>query len=125
MNPTILLLFLSALVVAYVECQQTEGEECPGIFRRRCRTNEYCLRSELPFMSRCVAYRGRGMPCDRINRCKPGLECTQYRDSFFRVGRCQDPSTTSTTTVFTTPATTSMPDSTTTVSTDVTDSSTQ
>ncbi|GBN78780.1 hypothetical protein AVEN_71285-1 [Araneus ventricosus] len=112
MNATILSLFLIVLVVACVECQ--EGEECPGFLSGRCKKNEYCHKAFLPFLNSCVRYRERGMRCDRVHRCRSGLECIQQQDSFFGEKRCQDPSTTSTTTTSPLPTSTStfMPDST-------------
>ncbi|GBM28247.1 hypothetical protein AVEN_264182-1 [Araneus ventricosus] len=77
MNPTLLPVFLVVLVVACVECQQQEGEECGGMFPRRCKANEYCYRPNfIPLdLSSCLPYRGKGMPCDQIFLCQPGLEC--------------------------------------------------
>ncbi|GBO32234.1 hypothetical protein AVEN_103895-1, partial [Araneus ventricosus] len=47
------------------------------MFPRRCKANEYCYRPNfIPLdLSYCLPYRGKGMPCDQIFLCQPGLEC--------------------------------------------------
>ncbi|GBN65771.1 hypothetical protein AVEN_53938-1 [Araneus ventricosus] len=62
MNRKILSVVLALLVVACVECQQQEGEECGGIFPRRCKANEHCYKPNfIPLdWSYCLPYRGKG-----------------------------------------------------------------
>ncbi|XP_055943131.1 uncharacterized protein LOC129972857 [Argiope bruennichi] len=100
MNRIILSAFLAMLIVACVEGQQQEGEECGTMYRRRCRANQYCYRPNfMPLdISYCLTYRGRGMPCDEMFRCQPGLECTERSGGWFPMRRCQEPASTTTST---------------------------
>ncbi|GFQ81965.1 uncharacterized protein TNCT_417521 [Trichonephila clavata] len=79
------------LVVAYVECAD---EEC-GIFKRKCKENQFCYRPNVQLdidLGVCMRYLGKGAICNERLLCDPKFECKEMNSPFIKIMTCQEPS---------------------------------
>ncbi|GFQ81968.1 uncharacterized protein TNCT_417531 [Trichonephila clavata] len=84
---------ITVLMVAIVTCQ--EEEEGCGLFKRKCKENQYCYRPDLNLkldLGVCLNYMKKGAFCDERLQCEPPLECKETESSFIKFKICHEPS---------------------------------
>ncbi|GFY39118.1 uncharacterized protein TNIN_281611 [Trichonephila inaurata madagascariensis] len=84
-------ILITVLLVAVVTCQE---EEC-GLFKKKCKENQYCYRPDLNLeldLGVCLNYMKKGGFCDERLRCEPPLECKEMENSFIKFKICHEPS---------------------------------
>ncbi|GFS70684.1 uncharacterized protein NPIL_384811 [Nephila pilipes] len=92
-------IFILILVVALVTCQEEEG--C-GMFKRKCKENQYCYKVHPKSLGMCFYYFKKGSLCNDRILCEPHLECKEQKGVFIRFSICDDPSETTVAPTFTT-----------------------